>query len=91
MTLVFITGCGGLFHPAALVWWAALGVVGGRVVEWVARRRRHWNAGVAKAIFSTALVMLALYLSLSLACGVAYRLSGATIYCQNSFPPALAS
>jgi 4-amino-4-deoxy-L-arabinose transferase-like glycosyltransferase len=70
MTLVFpYPGYrGGLFHSsAALVpWWAALGVVGlDDVVEWAARRRRRWNAGVAKAIFSLALVTIALYLSLS--------------------------
>ncbi len=70
MTLVFpYPGYrGGLFHSsAALVpWWAALGAVGlDDVVEWVARRRRHWNTSVAKAIFSTALVAIAFYLSLS--------------------------
>jgi hypothetical protein len=81
MTLVFpYPGYrGGLFHSsAALVpWWAALGVVGlDDVVEWIARRRRHWNVGVAKAIFSSALVMLALYLSVST--GLRGRVSSGT-------------
>ena len=70
MTLVFpYPGYrGGLFHSsAALVpWWSALGVVGlDDAVDWVARRRRHWNAGVAKAIFSASLVVTAFFLSLS--------------------------
>jgi hypothetical protein len=70
MTLVFpYPGYrGGLFHSsAALVpWWAALGAVGlDDVIEWVARRRRHWNVRVAQAIFSMALIAIALYLSLS--------------------------
>jgi hypothetical protein len=72
MTLVFpYPGYrGGLFHSAsALVpWWSALGVVGlDDAVDWAARRRRHWNAHVAKAIFSIALVAIAVFLSLSTA------------------------
>lgn len=61
---------GGLFHSAAALvpWWAALGVVGlDDVVEWVARRRRHWNVRIAKAIFSIALLLVAVFLSLSTA------------------------
>lgn len=58
---------GGLFHSAAALvpWWAALGVVGlDGVVDWMAKKRRHWNAKTAKAIFSTALVAVAVGLSL---------------------------
>jgi len=57
---------GGLFHSAAALvpFWAALGVVGvDDAVDWVARRRRRWNATTAKRLFSGALVALALYLS----------------------------
>src|SRR5690606_23001995 len=68
MTLVFpFPGYrGGLLHSAsALVpFWAALGVAGlDDVVDWIARRRRHWNATVAKWIFSVFLVALAIFLS----------------------------
>jgi hypothetical protein len=59
---------GGLFHSsAALVpWWAALGLVGlDDTVDWIVRHRRHWNARLAKVIFSIALVVVALFLSLS--------------------------
>jgi hypothetical protein len=58
---------GGLFHSAAALvpFWAALGVVGiDDAVDWVAKRRRKWNARTAKRLFSGALVALALYLSL---------------------------
>ncbi len=72
MTLVFpFPGYrGGLLHSstALLPWWAALGVVGlDDVVDWVARRRRKWNATSAKWIFSTALLLFIIFLSLSLA------------------------
>ncbi len=58
---------GGLLHSAAALipFWAALGVVGlDDVVEWIARRRRRWNARSAKAVFSVGLVLVAVLLSL---------------------------
>lgn len=68
MTLVFpFPGYrGGLLHSAAALvpWWAALGVVGlDDVVDWMARRRRRWNATTAKMIFSAGLVGVAILLS----------------------------
>ncbi|MBZ0291003.1 MAG: hypothetical protein K8L99_00400 [Anaerolineae bacterium] len=61
---------GGLLHSAValLPWWAALGVVGlDDVVDWIAKRRRAWNPGVAKSIFSLALMVFVVFLSLSIA------------------------
>lgn len=58
---------GGLLHSAAALipFWAALGVVGlDDVVDWMAKRRRRWNAGVAKWVFSVGLVGIAVLLSL---------------------------
>ncbi len=71
MTLVFpYPGYrGGLLHSAAALvpWWAALGAAGlDDLIDWVARRRRHWDAALAKWIFSSALLGLALFLSLSI-------------------------
>lgn len=71
MTLVFpFPGYrGGLLHSAAALvpFWAALAVGGlDDVVDWLAQRRRHWNAAVAKWIFSGSLVALAVSLSLSI-------------------------
>ena len=63
---------GGLLHSAAalLPWWVALGVVGlDDCVDWVARHRRRWNAASAKWIFSAALLMVAVFLSLSIGLG----------------------
>ena len=57
---------GGLLHSAAALipFWAALGVVGlDDVIEWVAKRRRRWNARTAKIIFSGGLVAMAAILS----------------------------
>jgi hypothetical protein len=57
---------GGLFHSAAALvpFWMALAVVGlDDAVDWIAKRRRRWNAGTAKVIFSGALVVVALVLS----------------------------
>jgi 4-amino-4-deoxy-L-arabinose transferase-like glycosyltransferase len=70
MTIVFpFPGYrGGLFHSAAALvpWWAALGVLGvDDAVDWLAKRRR-WRPQTAKWVFSTALVGLALMLSLML-------------------------
>lgn len=81
MTLVFpFPGYrGGLFHSAAALipWWAALGVAGlDDAVDWAARRRRQWRAGTAKVIFSAALLVVALFLSLST--GLANRVGGGT-------------
>ncbi len=72
MTLVFpFPGYrGGLLHSAAALvpWWAALGIVGlDACVDWIARRRRRWNPKSAKWIFSVALVVLAAFLSISIA------------------------
>jgi hypothetical protein len=69
MTLVFpFPGYrGGLLHSAAALipFWAALGVLGlDDVVEWVARKRRRWNARSAKTVFSVGLVAMAILLSL---------------------------
>jgi hypothetical protein len=61
---------GGLFHSAAalLPWWAALGAAGlDDVIDWVAKRRRRWNAITAKWIFSSALVVFVAFLSVSIA------------------------
>ncbi|NDJ62637.1 MAG: hypothetical protein GYB67_16050 [Chloroflexi bacterium] len=71
MTLIFpYPGYrGGLLHSAAALipWWAALGVIGlDTVVDWLAKRRRRWNARTAKWIFSGGLVSLALLLSVSI-------------------------
>jgi hypothetical protein len=71
MTLVFpFPGYrGGLFHSAAalLPWWAALGVAGlDDVVGWAGRRRR-WHVPTAKRVFSGALLVFVLFLSLSIA------------------------
>lgn len=60
---------GGLLHSAAALvpFWAALGVAGlDDVVDWVAKRRRRWNARTAKTVFSGGLVVLALGLTFSL-------------------------
>lgn len=57
---------GGLLHSAtALVpWWAALGVVGlDDALDWAARRRR-WNKTSATLVFSAALLIIAMFLSL---------------------------
>ncbi|MBL8133764.1 MAG: glycosyltransferase family 39 protein [Anaerolineae bacterium] len=53
---------GGLFHSAAALipFWSVLGLIGlDRAVEWAARRRRRWQPGGAKAVFSGAALMLA--------------------------------
>jgi hypothetical protein len=80
MTLVFpFPGYrGGLLHSAAALvpFWAALGAAGlDDVVDWMARRRRHWNPSMAKWIFSVFLVGLAIFLSLSI--GFASRVAWA--------------
>jgi hypothetical protein len=72
MTLIFpYPGYrGGLLHSAAALipWWATLGVLGlDDCVDWVAKRRRNWNAGVAKIIFSAALLAVAIFLSVNIA------------------------
>lgn len=57
---------GGLFHSAAALvpFWSAFGAAGlDAVVEWIARRRRRWRVGMAKMVFATALVALAIGLS----------------------------
>ncbi len=69
MTLVFpFPGYrGGLFHSAAALvpWWAALGIVGlHNSIDWVARKRRRWNARVAKVFFSVGILALALALTI---------------------------
>ena len=71
MTLIFpYPGYrGGLLHSAAALvpWWAALGIVGlDDCVEWIAKRRHSWNTGVAKLIFSGALLAVAIFLSVNI-------------------------
>lgn len=61
---------GGLFHAAAALmpWWMALAVVGlDDAVNWMAKRRRHWRANSAKWIFTTAMVLLVMMLSITTA------------------------
>lgn len=58
---------GGLLHSAAALipFWAALGVAGlDDAVNWVAKRRRRWNARTAKQVFSGGLVLVGLGLTL---------------------------
>ncbi len=60
---------GGLFHSAAalLPWWMALGIAGlDDAIDWLARRRKHWNRRTARRFFSAALVIFALVFSLAL-------------------------
>lgn len=60
---------GGLLHSAAALipWWAALAVVGlDAAVEWMTRRRRHWNARTAKTFFSVGLVGIAIVFSVAI-------------------------
>ena len=57
---------GGLFHSTAalLPWWMALGVLGlDDVVDWIARRRRHWHAETAKKVFTAGVIVLAVVLT----------------------------
>ncbi|MEW5960054.1 MAG: hypothetical protein AB1801_20215, partial [Chloroflexota bacterium] len=68
MTLVFaFPGArGGLFHSGAalLPFIYATAVVGLDVaVDWVAARRLHWEAGLAKKVFGASLVVMAVALS----------------------------
>ncbi|MBC8100839.1 MAG: hypothetical protein H7Y11_15475, partial [Armatimonadetes bacterium] len=68
MTLVFaFPGWrGGLLHGAValLPWWAACATVGlDAAVDWVAKRRRRWNARTAKRVFAVGVVLLALLLT----------------------------
>ncbi len=59
---------GGLFHSAAALipWWMAAGVLGlDDVVDWVARRRRHWRAATAKMIFTAAAIVIAALLTVA--------------------------
>ncbi len=57
---------GGLFHSAAalLPFWAVLGVTGLDVVVGWAARRRRWPHNQARFVFSAALIVLAIVLSL---------------------------
>jgi hypothetical protein len=68
MTFVFaFPGArGGLFHSGAalLPFIYAAALVGlDQTVEWVAVRRRHWNAVLAKQVFGIGLILLAVALS----------------------------
>jgi 4-amino-4-deoxy-L-arabinose transferase-like glycosyltransferase len=61
---------GGLFHSAAALvpFWMALAVIGlDEAVDWVAARRRRWNARTAKTVFSIGIFTLALALSIFVA------------------------
>jgi len=78
---------GGLFHSVAalLPWWAALGAVGlDDVVDWVAKRRRKWNATTAKWIFSSALVIFVVFLSLLISLPRRVNVGTPTLYSQLS-------
>jgi hypothetical protein len=68
MTLIFaFPGArGGLFHSGAalLPFIYAAAVVGlDNAIDWVAARRRHWNARLAKQFFGVAVVIMAILLS----------------------------
>ena len=68
MTFVFAFpgALGGLFHSgtALLPFIYAAGLVGlDNSVDWLAARRRHWHAPLAKRVFGLALVMMAILLS----------------------------
>lgn len=61
---------GGLFHAAAALVpiWAVLGLIGlDDMIDWMASKRRRWNARTAKFVFSTGIVLIVLILSLSVA------------------------
>jgi len=58
---------GGMFHSAAalLPFWMPLGLLGlDTIIDWLARRRR-WRPGEAKLVFGAALLVWAVYLSLT--------------------------
>ncbi len=81
---------GGLFHSAAALvpFWSALGVVGlDDAVDWIARRRRHWNARTAKTIFSGALLALAIVLSLAIIKPAAARTPEMYSELMQNLPP----
>lgn len=88
MTLVFpFPGTrGGLLHSAAALvpWWAALAVLGLHdAVEWVAKRRRRWNASTAKTVFTLGTLMLAIALSFqAILWAQATRGSGSLLYAE---------
>ncbi|MFC1976461.1 hypothetical protein ACFLXQ_08680, partial [Chloroflexota bacterium] len=68
MTLIFAFpgALGGLFHSGAalLPFIYAMGVVGlDKTVDWVAARRRYWDARSAKLFFGTAVLVMAIALS----------------------------
>ena len=68
MTLVFtLTGDrGGLFHSTAALlpfFYAAAPIGVDAVIDWIARRRRKWNAATAKQIFSAMFVVYAVLMS----------------------------
>lgn len=74
MTLIFpYPGYrGGLFHSAAALvpWWAALGALGVEdAVGWMAKHRRTWKAAGAARFFTAALILLAIFLSVSIGLG----------------------
>lgn len=59
---------GGLFHSSAalLPFWATAGVIGlDAGIRWMARRR-HWHQAQAQTVFNTALVVLAIALSVGI-------------------------
>jgi hypothetical protein len=76
---------GGLFHSAAALipWWAALGVAGlDDAVDWIAKRRRRWQPGTAKWVFSAGLAGFALYLSLSVGLSGRVSIGTPSIYAE---------
>lgn len=61
---------GGLLHSAAALipWWGLLGILGlDDCVDWMAKRRRRWNAKTAKQIYTIGLVGVAIFLSVFIA------------------------
>ena len=85
MTLIFpFPGLrGGLFHSAAALFpfWMALGIVGlDDVIDWIAQRRRHWNRQMAKRIFSAALLIFCVALSLAVSVPRRFRAGTPPLY-----------
>lgn len=83
---------GGLFHSAAALmpFWVALALVGlDDAVDWLARRRRHWNAAEAKRLFTVGLVLVCVGLSVYVGWGGRARAGTPALYTtlQDVLPP----
>ncbi|MFC1960177.1 hypothetical protein ACFLYO_05665 [Chloroflexota bacterium] len=73
---------GGLFHSAAALmpWWMALGIIGlDDVIDWIARRRRTWRPAQAKWIFTGAVIVLAILLTITMTRGRFGQRGGGTL------------